>query len=258
MYHSACLKVNIKDIDVKKWKCKNCSINCGLEDRLKNFISQMFKDMNTKMAELQKSQEYISEQHDEILKHLSDLALVKKEVVELKEKFNKSEAEKVQLQARLNHLEQYGRNRNLEINELACQQGEDTEALVLKVANRLQVQLGKEDIEACHRIPSKIKDKIPTIIVQFQSRKKRDEILEKKRQVVTNSDILGRGTGRIYLAENLSPYYRDLLWKAKLKAKAAGYKFVWWKKDKIFARKVENSPVVSIISEKDIEKISAS
>lgn len=157
----------------------------------------------------------------------------------------------------VNHLDQYGRNKHFELSNVEETDGEIVEAIILKVADKLNITLREQDIEAAHRIPTRVGSRPARIIVQLASRRLRDEFIANRRKVITNQQITGSlNKHQIYINENLCPYYRELLWKAKTQAKEANYKFVWFKNSKILARKDENSrQVLYINSFSDIDKI---
>lgn len=267
LFHIACVNLTLPQYTdlkqsgkIKEWVCTNCrgqeksepASFHRMESRLKDFIGNQFKEMQKTLIDVQDSQSFMNEKYEDILKKLDELAGLKQEVMQLKSKLVEKDEEIDSLKNRLSTIEQYGRNKNLELREVTVQENENTEDIVLKVAKKLDVKVESSDIEACHRLPSKT-GKIPTIIVQFHSRKIRDQLLQKKQKIVTNAEINGKGQGRIYISENLSPFYRDLFWKTRVKAKSLGYKFIWWKKDKILVRKNESTnEIITITNENDL------
>lgn len=60
---------------------------------------------------------------------------------------------------------------------------------------------------------------------------------------------------KLYFSDNLTRTNKELFWQARQKGKAQGYKFVWVKRAKIFAKKSENSELVRINQLADIDKI---
>jgi Baculovirus FP protein len=188
----------------------------------------------------------------------SEFVLLKNSVETLTKQNDEKDKVIAALTAQVNSIDQYSRNKNIELENVAVSDGEDVEQLVLNVSNQLGIQLDPIEIDAVHRLPSKFGNRPPKIIVQFTTRKKRDLFLKNKKKVITNAQITGlnRDSGnRIYINENLSPHYRELFWKTKTKAKEVGYKFVWCVQGKIFVRKEEGSPVVKIHTFADVEKI---
>lgn len=164
------------------------------------------------------------------------------------------------LSIHINKLDQYGRNKNIELVNVQELPGEDVTNLVLKLANVLDIELAESDIEAAHRIPYRDVTKTSRIIVQLSSRKKREEFLEKRRSVLSSNLLTGgvsvAGEKRVYINENLNTYYKELLWKAKEKSKSVGFKFVWFVSGKIFVKKDESArQVIKIVSFADLAKI---
>lgn len=265
IFHSTCAGVTQeaftqmnKSGTCKTWLCADCQESVpeksGMEQRIQHVIESQFKALKHDLGELKDSQNFLSAKYEEVCKKLD-------EVLQYKVKLNKLEDEiKIKndiidnLSSRLVQLEQYQRNRNIELRDVHQTENENTENIVLKYAEKIDVKLEKNDIEACHRLPNRIGRK-QAIIVQFASRKKRDEFLSKKKTIVTNKDLIGQGNSRTYMGENLSPYYKNLLWKTKQVAREHDYKFVWFWKDRILVKQNETSVTVTINNEKDIQKM---
>ena len=104
----------------------------------------------------------------------------------------------------------------------------------------------------------------------MKSRKKRDELLEKrttkttengkteKRKVdITQHDIIENGkTEILYIKENQSPYYRNLEMLAKKVAKVNnGYRFIWFNNGKLFVKKDEKAKTIRIRNENDLKTL---
>lgn len=160
------------------------------------------------------------------------------------------------LSIQLNTLDQYGRNRNLEIENVEYRRDESVEDIVLNLAKVLNLNIVKSDIDAAHRLPSRKTDRPQKIIVQLVSRKKRDAFLVKKKSGITSDQLVSGGKQKlnIYINENLTPSNREVLWAAKQRARELQYKFVWVKQGKIFARQDENQKIIKILSLSDIDK----
>jgi hypothetical protein len=143
---------------------------------------------------------------------------------------------------KLNQLDQYSRNRNFEIDNIEKRDEEDIEEILINLAEKLHINLKREDIDAAHRLPTRKDQGPPKIIVQLTSRKKRDEFVSARRQTaaITSKQLVGGNiNSRIYVNENLCPFYRELLWKTKTLAKAAGFKFIWFSRGKIIVKENE-------------------
>lgn len=100
----------------------------------------------------------------------------------------------------MNVLDQYSRNKNLELDNVEQYEGENVEEIVIKTAHLLNFNINKDDIDAAHRIPSRKVDRPNKIIVQLISRKKRDLFIDKKRVTITNDQLTGSGNNnRIFI-----------------------------------------------------------
>jgi len=125
------------------------------------------------------------------------------------------------LQDIVHRQEQYSRRDSLEISEVPVTPNESTDGIDLKIAQKMGVQLSSSDISVSHRLKAN-DGKTPAIIVKFISRKKRNEIFHAKKKIITREELVTcSGSGRIYIGDSLSPFYKQLLWKA------LGYCWLW-------------------------------
>ncbi|XP_054259215.1 uncharacterized protein LOC128983961 [Macrosteles quadrilineatus] len=229
------------------------SVNQKL-DLIRN-ISSGLETLKETTAEIRASQDFLSDQYDKFENALKCLPSMEQELKKLRETLVEKDKEILELKIQVNKLEQYGRNKNLEVNEVAEVKGENVE-VVMKIAEKFGVQLEERDIEIAHRLPkTKTEQRPANIIVQFANRKVRNRLLEARKKVVTNAEVTGHHGGRIYISENLSFYYRNLLKTAKDKAKSLNYKYIWYKYGAVRVRKEDNSKVIVIDTEEDLVKI---
>ncbi|KAH8031135.1 hypothetical protein HPB51_013252 [Rhipicephalus microplus] len=105
--------------------------------------------------------------------------------------------------------EQYSRNRNTEINGIVKAADENIAQLLINVGLAIGETISACDVDVCHRVPSKGKEK-PNIIVQFQRREKRDRVLARKKKI-TNATIGLPSDATIYVNEDLCPEMKRLL-----------------------------------------------
>lgn len=223
-------------------------------EALKQQFQMNFEDIKTKMIEIEKSQEFLSSKYEELLLKLNTQKNYDNIISEFQVELEKKQTKVDDLTSRINKLEQLSRKNNIEFREVAEVENENLEDIVIKIAKKVNVEISKNDIDIVHRVKKRNPGKIAPIICKFTNEKTRDNIIKEKRRTLTNQDVLGLGTGKIYIGENLSPFYKDLLWKTKTKCKLIDYKFVWWK-DNILVRKNENNPVIPINSDKDLEEL---
>jgi len=205
----------------------------------------------------------MSDELQDVKKENEDL---KKKISELENKMEGNDEKVlqfVQLEKRIEEMklsqcekEQYDRNKNIEINGLEENPKENLHDVMKKMADAYGIQDYRTDVvEKMHRIPSKNKEKVSSIIVQFKRREDRDKWISAKKRTVTNDQILQNSNGkRIFVNENMTPHFRQLFWKAKNFAKENKYKYVWFKNGKVLMRKEESDKAVMVIrSERDLK-----
>lgn len=111
-----------------------------------------------------------------------------------------------------------------------------------------------------HTITSDSQTATETIsfVLKLKSFQVRDHIIDKKRvkPKLTVSEVFSiNEPGLIYVNELLSTDTYKLRKATKAKATLAGFKYVWVKSGKIFARKNNGDPTIKINSEADLSKI---
>lgn len=213
------------------------------------------------MMDLNVQLKLLNEKYADVVERLDNLSSLCNKMSVLEERVESlmiENTEKTQtilnLQTRLAKIEQYSRRDAIEIRDVPVTDNESSEAITLEIAKKLQIDVGPSDISVAHRLPAR-RGQVPAIIVKFCSRKKRDAFLEKKRMIILKSDLVkGNHGGRIYIGDSLSPYYKNLMWKAKQIANDNDFKFVWWRNE-ICVRKKEGSSVIKIRNENDLKLI---
>ena len=63
------------------------------------------------------------------------------------------------------------------------------------------------------------------------------------------------GTSSVYVNGNLTRYRKKLFWSAKQKVKSSRFKSIWMADGNIFVEKCDESHLLMIKSEKDLELI---
>lgn len=259
------------------WKCPSCvtrtrststSSASGLTEVRKELqdIKDMLKGINSnisrmdgKLNELEKSVQHFSDAYDEVLSELSgcrsEVVNLNKTVLLLKSDISNKDAEIADLKSAVQSLEQYSRVRNIEIHGVKEVTNENCRALVAAIAKEVNVEMDLRELDVAHRVPSINKNVPRPIVAQFLSRTKRDELLSKRLLVITNNNIPGLQVGaKVFLNEHLSPYSKNLLRLAKIRARETGFRYVWFRSGKLFVREDDGKPVVRINDEKDIDK----
>ncbi|XP_064464860.1 uncharacterized protein LOC135376191 [Ornithodoros turicata] len=208
--------------------------------------------------ELKNSITFVSNMYDEVRanvnKNADDINETTKRVTVLEDTVEKQAEEIQKLLTLQNDSEQHNRNLNLELHGIPVQEGENLRDIVRNLASKASISDFKpEAVQHIHRLPVK-GGKIPPILVRFTSLEARNALLQKRkmiRMLSENRDL----PDNLYVNENLTGFNRDLLWKAKQRAKEQAYRFVWTKNGKIYVRKVERDPVLRITGHKDLAKI---
>lgn len=211
------------------------------------------KNMLKEIKELKKSQTFISKQYDDML--VSNQR-IEEENKEIKKVVTEVQAERRKIEERLRNVEQYTRKNKVEICGIPKIENEDLEDAVTQVAQKLSVNLVKNDIEVAHRLHAE-EGKTPNLIVSFANRKKRDEMYTNryKAQISSKEIVPCRSAQRIYVNESLSPYYKHLLYECKKEAKAKSYKYCWFLKNKVLLRKSDGANVIAIHNVEQLGKI---
>lgn len=237
----------------------------NIKDFLKQFKVEIMAEIQTVVTKIEESQDFISSQYEDMKKNLAEMGNKLKELSLLPAKIQKLEQEmevrdkKIQhLEERLIKQEQYSRIKQIEIRGVQQTDAENTDAITIKVAEKLGVTVKKEDIEISHRLRPTKESPNPAIIVAFSNRKVKNSILEARKNCeIQNKDVFGKEAidSKIFVGESLSPFYKHLFWRTKTTAKAADYRYVWWNGTTISARKTETSSIIRIKKEEDLSKI---
>ncbi|XP_034240907.1 uncharacterized protein LOC117645099 [Thrips palmi] len=259
------------------WKCSGCkadnksgssdkrnlSLSAGEQDltaatilELKNIVLEMKNDLNESI----KGQQFVSLEYEDMKKQILELVQevksMKNEVSDLLNKCAEKDEIILRQEERIQDLENHSRNRNIVLSGVIEKNGEKVEDIVCRVCEHLDVHIEKTDIEAAHRIPTQRPGVPKPIVVELRSRKIREEILRKKKQKEVFNDVIYSGEGgKVFIMEQVSPKIGYLKYRAKQLANRHNWKFVWIKNGKLFARKGENSPVVKIVTEENLEAI---
>lgn len=211
------------------------------------------------VEEVQESAAHISGFFDEFKTKLdsvcSDLKTLSSNYQLLKAENATLKQELTLIKKDMTELKQYSRANNLEIKGLPVTAKECLEATVQTLGNKLGLQISASDIDVVHRVPTKDKSK-SNIVVRFVSRKTRDKVLamsKKKRLSTVNFSF--EEDSPVYVNEHLCPELKILLGKTIQRRKEKGWKFSWVQNGRILVRKAENSPIIHVASEDNLNLI---
>jgi FtsZ-binding cell division protein ZapB len=248
----------------ESWLCKSCRrgrINSSEE-------APASSDLQWGLAQIKESLEKVFKMQFETINNkldqtLSQLQSALTEIDELRGtnrklmEENQNLREKViEIESEVNHLSQYSRNRNVELHGIPQRPNEDIEALVMNIGKKLQVQVSPKEFVA-HRLGAEASNRHRPILIQFDSRKARDSLMKSgKRLKLKLKDVDSDfGEGPLYINDNLTPYYKKLLFRAKEVRQKLNYKYLWVANSKVLMKKDDSSRPVRIVSENDLLKL---
>ena len=251
-------KMALEEILHKKLKPLSNKIRSKSLDEFSDsikFISSQYDDIVKKLDKAEKERLEILQDN---MKIKSDLMIANKEIEGMKEQ--------------LNNLEQYGRRDCLEFRGIPVtnhQKSEDTDAIVVKIAEAVGISLNKQVISVSHRVPKKIyfssqsdgDGLSPTIIAKFMQRSIRDQVYRNRKLLpnVTTDQMGFKSQNKIFISESLTSKNKALFSRCLQLKKNLNFKFIWTSNGTIFLRKNEHSEYIRISSHKDIQtKINAS
>ncbi|CAN7981594.1 unnamed protein product [Ixodes pacificus] len=152
-----------------------------------------------------------------------------------------------QLQSDLSDMQTFVNKSTLEIHGVPYGQIEDLCVLLINIVTKLELPVPHQsDFNELCRLLSKTGTDSP-ILVTFALCDVRGSRLRK----LPKSDALST----VFFNEHLSTVCGELFWKARVRGKEMGYKFVWVVSGKIYAKKVESTDVVRVTNVQDLEKI---
>lgn len=261
----ACQFKRLDPEEKRAWLCVEC-VRSAKEaeqtaERVNSHIVQLQDELKrahevsaAKWEEMSTSQSFLSSKYDEMLLALNKMGDYFKKIQNLEAKVAEQDKELKLLRKQVQEGDQYGRRRQLEFHGIRKKESENLEQIVSFISNKIDVKLKPGDIDAIHRVPRRFKngdkpDPDP-VLVEFTSRKVRDQLLENKKKMRMKEDLKD-----IKIFESLSPYHRDLLWKTKLHVKDKNYKYVWFQRNKVLVKKNRDAEIVAINQEIDLSKI---
>lgn len=114
---------------------------------------------------------------------------------------------------------------------------------------QISLEYRQSDIQAMHRLPTRREVGPKPIVVQFSNRQTRDLFINKAKKTRVKSTDFDRNVPltNVYINEHLTPFNKNLLYNTK-KLREHGWKYVWTREGKIFARMNEGGRAIRITS----------
>ncbi|XP_066936746.1 putative autophagy-related protein 11 [Clytia hemisphaerica] len=155
----------------------------------KEFMKENFNKLNEKLDKLTLDELNIQKDTTEIknviIKNLVESnKKLQKTVENLKNKVNKLEQREKEQTINVEKQNQYGRRNNVEVSGICNDvRNEELEDKVIKILEKIDVKVTKNDIEACHRLPPTRNNKTKRTIVRFVNRKNSEKCLKNKKKL---------------------------------------------------------------------------
>lgn len=229
-------------------------------------MAQYLKDLGSVVMKIHESQNYISMQMDDIIKHYTHM---QEENKQLKKKIETVEIKTTNLEKKVNHLEslldreyQKELRNNIVIAGLP-QNIQDKKKVILQIASKINANINSEDIQDITLLKSRNENdkKNPLWSVKLNSEFAKNEMMAKKRSykhlftAELNEHLTQNGNHEIFFRHHLSQLQAKLYYEAKTIKANQNMEFLWIKNGNIFLRKNQNAKIFSISNYNDIHFI---
>lgn len=234
-----CLKANVDRL---------CDLPAKVDDLLSlkpsvDAIKETIKGLQESVRKCESLMQTVTENEKEVKLHRSEVGALQATVSYQTTMIAKP-------QSNINTNEQCSRRCNLEMHCVPCTSGEDLQAVLVDLAQNLDVaSFDPAEVVACHRLRSR-RDGIAPILVQFTSVSSKEHWLSSRKELAALSR--SEHQQRLYFNDNLTRANKALFWQARNKGKEKSYKFAWVKNAVIFAKKDETSLALRTSSTRDL------
>ncbi|XP_046686119.1 uncharacterized protein LOC124371809 [Homalodisca vitripennis] len=187
-------------------------------EQFKKDMFDLMRNFNKEISEVKASLEFLSNAVDTsntTMKSIqSEMSIIMKENSELKKKCNELQSDVDGLKEKIRIFEQYSRRTNIEVSGIPEIPIEDVSKIVKDLGAAIGMAVEDNQVAAAHRILSFKRDRIPSLVVQFQTKMLRDTWIAKFRD---NRNLTARNispaypANKVYVNEHLSPDNKFLL-----------------------------------------------
>lgn len=224
-------------------------------DKLSNSdLKAVFTFLWKKLDSIIVSNKFLAEKYEETKRAVKVLdEQVKKQQRDLAAK----EGKIAELNIEIQRLNQYSRKENVELHGVEMADGETEKTLYDKVIagfKKVGMEIPKTEISIAHRLPDRKSPGKPPIIVRLKDRKVRNTLLTLSRASCKGLPPTQRNQ-KVRVMENISPYYKKLLYDAKTWCLQNQYEFSWFANGKVLVKAGKNSKTVKIDSVNDLESL---
>lgn len=228
------------------------------EKELKNLFTPTLSDIKKSNENIESSIGLLSRQHE-------DLA---KKMLSLEQQSAKYREDILILESKIEDMQRAQRKSNLEMKNVPKSNNETKDDLinmVLHLGKSINCCIVKNDIRDIYRVRSKKDGQINTpIVVELASTILKTDMLKmcKAFNIKYKSKLRAKHLGftkneetNVFVAEQLTTKASRLFYLARDLAKSKGYKFCWTSYGRVYVRMNENTPIVSINSELQINSL---
>ena len=176
-------------------------------NNINNDLSEMRKSIiDTLVMENRKLQDKIKK----LEKRLNDVEW------DVDENFNKIE----EIEEKVESTNQYGRRNNIEISGIPNVIDDDNlEGKIIEVFDKININISKTDIEACHRLPPPKNNSNGNkkVIIRFANRKICKKAFNNKKELknIEMSSLNFADGSKLFINENLNPYFSRVGWQCR-------------------------------------------
>ncbi|KOB76785.1 Zinc finger DNA binding protein [Operophtera brumata] len=189
--------------------------------------------------------------------------------VELLEQQKKKDNEYITiLENKVEDIQRTERKSSIEVKNVPKGKSETKEDLinmVVRLGKSIDCNINKSEIKDIFRVRGKKEGQINTpIIVEFSSTILKTDVLKmsKAHNIKHKGKLCAKHLGftrsedtPVFVSEQLTVKGSRLHYLARDLAKSKGYKFCWTSYGRVYVRKNENSPIITIISENQVNSL---
>lgn len=228
---------------------------------LGNISREVEKALKKEMKELHESFQFNNIKMDEMIECFDEFKKAIKNLerknIELTNKNTNLEIRVGAMEQRIQELEQEKLGTCVEISNVSAETNEEVSEIVNRIA--LKLVKNKVGIKKTQRLHGR-KDQTPKILVELDDEQIKDKWIEAaKNSKTTISDIHPSEKDNhllVYIREAMTKYNKQLFWNAKQELKVnKNFKYVWFKKGVIRARRDENEKVYIIRNMADLRTL---
>ena len=226
-------------------------------EKLKDSITVTFSDINARLDEIENNiKKSVTEEVNKSIMSIKNTIIdaLKEENLKLQNKVKKLEEQLLETDQKNNHLDQYSRRNNLEIQGIPANITDDKlEGKVIDIFSCLGIEVKGSDIEDCHRLGYA---NPKSTIIKFVNWKFCYQALDKRMDLhKLDSRRLGFNPIKTYFSENLTPTNKSLAWKCRELKTASMIHSTWSARRVIKIRRNANERALSIKNDNDLKSL---